>query len=157
MTTTPTDETLRHVLSELGRAWNAGDARAYADLFTPTASYVTFDGRLLAGREQIEQVHRFLFTGPLRGSTMVTGDDAIESVPTRTDDLAVIVSTGAVQLADRPVADDRDSIQTLVLTRVEQGWRIAAFQNTRLSAPGTPSAAASHARPSTPGPGSDSR
>lgn len=136
MTTTPTDETLRGVLTELGRAWNAGDAEAYADLFTPTASYVTFDGRLLAGREQIQQVHRFLFAGPLRGSTMVTDADAIESVPTRTDDLAVIVSTGAIRLADQPATPDRDSIQTLVLTPTEQGWRIAAFQNTRRTADG---------------------
>ncbi len=56
------------VLAELATAWDAGDAAAYAGLFTPDATYVVFDGTVLHGAEAIEDVHRWLFDGPLRNS-----------------------------------------------------------------------------------------
>ena len=51
-------------------AWNAGDATAYAAGFTQDATYVVFDGTILRGRREIEDSHRWLFDGPLSGSTV---------------------------------------------------------------------------------------
>jgi uncharacterized protein (TIGR02246 family) len=57
-------------LTRLAATWNDGDATAYADLFTPDATYVVFDGTVVRGRAAIEDGHRALFAGPLRGFRM---------------------------------------------------------------------------------------
>ena len=44
-------------LDRLRAAWNAGDARSYASLFTDDATYVIFLGDALLGRDAIEQNH----------------------------------------------------------------------------------------------------
>lgn len=134
---TPSLSTLQGVLADLAKAWNAGEARAYANLFTTTASYVSFDGHLLQGRQAIAKVHQFLFDGPLQGSQMVSdgGDGGtIDSTPLLGDDIAVVVSTGGIRLAGQSEVGDRGSVQTLVLTRENDCWLVAAFQNTRKQA-----------------------
>lgn len=132
----PMQDTLQAVLAELARAWDTGDAAAYGRQFTEGATYVSFDGHLLNGRQAIEEVHSFLFDGPLRGSRMVSDSGAgstIQSTSLLGEDVAVVVSTGGIQLAGQAELGDRESVQTLVLTRSGERWLIAAFQNTRKS------------------------
>lgn len=45
--------------------------RAYRG--TADATYVSFNGEVMLGRGAIEDTHRFLFEGPLRGSWMTSG------------------------------------------------------------------------------------
>lgn len=132
----PTPAALQTVLADLAEAWNAGDATAYAALFTSDASYVTFDGDRLEGRDAIEDIHRFLFQGPLRSSRMIS-ESGIQATPLVREDVVVLVSTGGIQLPGQPDLEGRDSIQTLTLVRHEGRWLVAAFQNTRKQS-GTP-------------------
>ena len=121
-------------LDRIGAAWNAGDATAFGAEFTPDATYVTFDGQVLAGREAIVDVHRRLFDGPLKGSTMgasSTGDDA-PTVRFLRPDVAHVLTGGAVRPGDRErTTPDRDSVPSFVLVDDGDGWRVAAFHNTR--------------------------
>jgi uncharacterized protein (TIGR02246 family) len=121
-------------LDRIGAAWNAGDATAFGAEFTPDATYVTFDGQVLAGREAIVDVHRWLFDGPLKGSTMgasSTGDDA-PAVRFLRPDVAHVLTGGAVRPGDQELtAADRDSVPSFVLVDDGDGWRVAAFHNTR--------------------------
>lgn len=131
-----TQDAVRAVLANLAHAWNTGDAAAYGRQFTEDATYVSFDGHLLNGRQAIEDVHRFLFDGPLRGSRMVSESgegSTIQSTSLFGEDVAVAVSTGGIQLAGQTELGDRESVQTLVLTRSGERWLVAAFQNTRKS------------------------
>ncbi|GAA3861986.1 SgcJ/EcaC family oxidoreductase [Saccharothrix violaceirubra] len=118
---------------ELARAWERGDATAYADAFTEDAEYVVFDGRRLSGRREIEDAHRWLFSGPLKGSRLV-GTTEVD-VPPRflRPDVAVLVSGGAVAGPDGGVPAGAASVQTSVLVREDGRWRCASFQNTRVT------------------------
>lgn len=123
-------------LGRLAQAWNAGDATAYAAEFTPDATYVAFTGDVMQGRAAIEQVHRWLFDGPLRGSRMDWRPDR-EQVRMVHPGVAVVVTTGGVRPAGAAeLTDDRVSVQTSVLVAGDAGWRVAAFQNTRRDAAG---------------------
>ena len=122
------------VLSRLAEAWNAADADAYGDLFTPDATYVTFDGQVLTGRHAIADVHRWLFAGPLQGSTM--GDPstgaAAPAVRFLRPDVAHVLVGGAVRPGDvAETTADRDSTPTFVLVD-DGGWLVTAFHNTRV-------------------------
>jgi uncharacterized protein (TIGR02246 family) len=48
-------------LDEFRAAWDAGDARSYAALFTNEATYVIFLGEAFVGRDEIERNHLEVF------------------------------------------------------------------------------------------------
>ncbi|QVQ54383.1 SgcJ/EcaC family oxidoreductase [Spiractinospora alimapuensis] len=126
--------TWKPTLDTLAEAWNNGDAARYAAQFTNDATYIVYDGRLLVGRQQIEDVHRRLFTGPLRGSRMTS--TAAEGEPGMSfrwlaPGVAHVLSGGAVQLSGSELTPDRASVVSFVLVERPEGWRVAAFQNTR--------------------------
>jgi uncharacterized protein (TIGR02246 family) len=125
----------RRAIFELGRAledaWNRGDAAGFASPFTDDASFIAWNGLHGYGRQAIEDAHRPLFAGPLAGSRMVLiDDDGPESLRLVRPDVAIMVSSGAVTLAEQ-TAPDHHSVQTFVLAKDNHRWQIAAFQNTR--------------------------
>jgi uncharacterized protein (TIGR02246 family) len=131
----------RRAILELGQAlqdaWNRGDAAGYASLFTDDADFVAWNGLHGRGRQAIEHGHRPLFDGPLAGSRMDLVDDDPESAPPESlrfvrPDVAIMVIPGVVTLAGQsPTGPDHESVQTFVLTKDGNHWRVAAFHNTR--------------------------
>src|SRR5690606_2304832 len=99
-------------LTRLAAAWNDGDAAAYAGLFTEDATYVVFDGTVVRGRAALEEGHRALFAGPLKGFRM---DPPTIAVPVRYlggGDVARVLAAGgprppgqAAVPGDRPRRD----------------------------------------------------
>jgi uncharacterized protein (TIGR02246 family) len=118
-------------LTRLAVAWNDGDATAYADLFTPDATYVIFDGTVVRGRTAIEEGHRALFAGPLRGFRMEPPE---ATVPVRYlgADVAHVLAVGGTRPpGQEEMPAERTSVVSFVLVRDADDWKIAAFQNTR--------------------------
>jgi uncharacterized protein (TIGR02246 family) len=138
------DAAERRAVLELGQAlqhaWNRGDAATYASLFTDDADFVAWNGTYGRGRQAIEDGHRPLFDGPLAGSRMILAVDDAESTPTESvrfvrPDVAIMVTTGAVMLAGQiATGPDHESVQTFVLVKNGNLWRVAAFHNTRKQA-----------------------
>jgi ketosteroid isomerase-like protein len=125
-------------------AWNRNDAAGYASLFTEDASFIAWNGAHGHGRRAIEDAHRPLFAGPLASSRMVLlkcgantgvegpGGEGPESLRFVRDDVAIMVMSGAVTLADQSVTGpDHESVQTFVLIKDDDQWRVTAFHNTR--------------------------
>src|ERR1700733_14398847 len=71
-------------LDQFRAAWDAGDARSYAALFTNEATYVIFLGEAFVGRDEIERNHLEVFARWQKGTRMAVkalgvrmlGDDA---------------------------------------------------------------------------------
>ena len=131
----------RRAIFELGKdlqdAWNRGDAAGYASLFTEDADFVAWNGSYGRGRQVIEDGHRRLFDGPLAGSRMVLVNDEAESAPSESlrfvrPDTAIMVVSGAVTLASQiATGPGHQSVQTFVLVKNSDRWRVTAFHNTR--------------------------
>jgi uncharacterized protein (TIGR02246 family) len=129
------DETaVLSLMDRLTTAWNDGDAAAFADQFTEDADYITFFGAHLRGSAAIEECHRPLFAGPLKGSRLTgsTQGDARPGLRFLGPDVALLVVTGGTTTAGSADPDpSRDSIMTLTAVRAADQWRFASFQNTR--------------------------
>jgi uncharacterized protein (TIGR02246 family) len=135
----------RREIFELGQAlqdaWNRGDAAGYASLFTDDADFVAWNGSYGRGRQAIADGHRLLFDGPLAGSRMVLVDEDAQSAPPGSlrfvrPDVAIMVISGVVTLAGQSATGpDHQSVQTFVLTKNVNRWRVAAFHNTRRQVP----------------------
>ena len=123
------------VFQQLGKAWNRGDGEAYGAQFEEEADYVVFNGAHLKGRREIAAVHQQLFDTVLKGTRLPEGA-AIPAIRFLSPEVALVHSTGGVRFPGQDtVSPTQDSIQTFVLVKREEGWRISAFQNTRIQPP----------------------
>ena len=57
----------QQIVDRLGKAWNAGDAAAYAALFAPDARSITRSGDLLEGSAAVRRYFAGLWSGPMKG------------------------------------------------------------------------------------------
>lgn len=131
-------EAIQALMQGLFEAWAAGDADAYADLFTEDADYIAFDGVNQKGRAAIAEGHRPLFERWLRGSRLIGSTPNIRFLA---PEVALIHARGDTLLAGKATPElGRESVQTLVAVNRDGRWRFTAFHNTR-------------SRPIQPGPG----
>jgi uncharacterized protein (TIGR02246 family) len=130
MSATSDVEAVRALYRQLMDGWNKGSALEFAAPFADEFDFIAFDGVRFRRREELVRFHDPLFTTHLR-ETRLVGD--VTDVRFVTPDVAVMHATGGTILrgATRP-APERASIQTLVATRRDDGWRLIAFQNTRV-------------------------
>ena len=112
---------------QLEAAWNAGDGRAYGVSFAEDAGYITVLGHLIQSRGAITDAHQSIFKTIYRNSVVrqkviearaLTGDVIMAQV-----DIMLSVPSGHI-------AGDHNAIQTLVIVRQDEDWRVAHFQST---------------------------
>lgn len=131
VTTTQSDEAaVRNLFQQLMDAWAAGDAHAYAALFTEDADYIAFDGVNQKGRAAIEAGHKPLFERFLKGSKL-TG--AIVAMTQLAPNVMLTQVEGSILDAGRTMPNrERRSSQTLVAIKEDEQWHFRAFHNTRV-------------------------
>jgi uncharacterized protein (TIGR02246 family) len=123
-----TDETaIRELLDRQVAGWDAGDADAYASVFTPDADYVTFLGSHYRGRDAIAASYMPLFAKLLKGSQLKT---EITQLRFLTADVALIHSKAAVLRSGRGRPRRGDRVNATIALRTDEGWLLAASQNT---------------------------
>lgn len=110
--------------------WNRGSGEALAAPFAEDGHLVAFDGTHFEGRREIASFHQPLFDIWLKGTRLV---GQVKSVRFLNADVALMHVIGStVMRGESKPSPVRDSIQTLVATRRDGQWKLAAFQNTRL-------------------------
>lgn len=128
--TTESDAQLHALFARMCQAWTSGDARAYGDCFTSDVDYVGYDGVHVRGRDPMAALHDRLFRGVLLGSALVGEVAALRYLR---PDVAVVHGTGSVLTPWRSrLPTRRRSYQTMVAVREPDGWRFAAFHNSRV-------------------------
>jgi uncharacterized protein (TIGR02246 family) len=121
---------VRDLYEELMGGWNQGSGEAFAAAFTEDGDLVAFDGTHFEGREEIAPFHQELFDRWMKGSRLV---GQVKDVRFLSPDVALIHAVGSTVMRGKSEpSPERDSIQTLVAVRRDDGWRLAAFQNTRV-------------------------
>ena len=130
-TTNPADEAaVRGLYQQLMDGWNQGSGDAFAAVFTEDGDLVAFDGTHFKGRKEIAPFHQQLFDKWMKGSRLV---GQVERVRFLSPDVSLLHAVGGTVMRGKTKpSPERDSIQTLVATRQNGEWRLAAFQNTRV-------------------------
>jgi uncharacterized protein (TIGR02246 family) len=118
------------VLANLYKAWEAGDAEAFAAGYTEDASVVQ-PGVYKKDREEIRATMAAAFAGPLRGSRATDHPSAIRFL---TGDTAVVISEGGIIFAGQDAVAAEGLVRaTWVLVRRDGSWRIASYHNSPAS------------------------
>jgi uncharacterized protein (TIGR02246 family) len=136
--TVPTDDTaIAALIASQAETWNRHDAAAWAAPFEVDAQFINIVGMHLSGREQIQQRHAELFQGIFSNSSVVITTGKL----THLGSDAALVDTvyelrGYARLPPGIRPTDADgTLRTRMryaLTHRQDGWHIAAAQNTAI-------------------------
>lgn len=117
---------VREIVSQLCEGWNAGSGETFAAPFAEDADYVIVNGMYIKGRPVIESGHQQIFDTIYKGSHNTA---TIKSVRFLREDVALV----HVQWHLIFQHGTNTTMNTLVLTKEDGLWRIAAFHNTPLA------------------------
>ena len=115
------------LVGRLERAWNEADGRAFGEPFSADADFVDIRGEYHHGQEAIAAGHQAIFDSIYKGSS--TNYKLIQARELL-DDVILAHATGVLRAPSGPLAGEHRSVQSLVLVRVGEEWKIAGFHNT---------------------------
>jgi uncharacterized protein (TIGR02246 family) len=121
------DSVATELIGRLEQAWNEADGRAFGEPFTADADFVDIRGEHHRGREAIAAGHQAIFDSIYKGSST---DYELTRARELSDDVILAHATGLLRAPSGPLAGEHSAVQTLVLVRGGEGWKIAAFHNT---------------------------
>lgn len=113
---------VREVVKKYVDARERRDARAIEALFTEEADQLTSSGEWRRGRSQIVK-------GTLASSQATGGTRAIAIETVRFVTPEVAIADGRYEISGLPGGATRRMWTTFVITRTNDGWRIAAIRN----------------------------
>ena len=121
------DALLRENVRQLEAGWNAKSGAAFAKPFADDADYVVINGTQIKGREAIAEGHQRIFDTVYKDSTLTL---SVKQVRMLRADVAVVHVSAHLKSG----AQEADAVITLVMTKENGAWKIAAFQNTSVAA-----------------------
>lgn len=121
------EDAIRELLDRQIMGWNAGDAEAYASVFTPDADYVTFLGSHHKGRAAIAASYAPLFQKFLKGSRL---ELEITQLRFLTPDVALVHAKGAVAKGRGRRRRGNTRANITIAVRTDGRWLFATSQNT---------------------------
>ena len=119
---------MRESVKQLETGWNTKSGAVFAKPFAEDADYVVINGMYFKGRAAIETAHQGIFDTIFKDTKISL---TVKQIRFLRSDVAVIHVNGH---RDGPTKElTGDAILTLVMTKEQQGWTIAAFQNTSVA------------------------
>jgi uncharacterized protein (TIGR02246 family) len=116
-------EELLAIFDTMSRAWEAGDAAEFANVYTDDAT-VAGPGIYLQGREHIRQSMAGAFAGPLKGSRRPHRPQSTRLLSA--DTAIVMTRSDTVLPGEDHVPPEREHLVTWVLARQGGRWRVEA-------------------------------
>ena len=121
------EDVANELIGRLEQAWNEADGRAFGEPFTADADFVDIRGEHHRGQESIAAGHQAIFDSIYEGSS--TNYKLIRAREL-SDDVILAHATGVIRAPSGPLAGEHSAVQSLVLVRGGDEWKIAGFHNT---------------------------
>ena len=119
---------MRESIKQMETGWNTKSGAVFAKPFAEDADYVVINGMYIQGRATIETQHQRIFDTIFKDTKL---NLTVKQIRFLRPDVAVVHVTGH---RDGPTKElTQDAILTLVMTKDQHGWTIAAFQNTAVA------------------------
>jgi uncharacterized protein (TIGR02246 family) len=119
---------MRENVKQLESGWNTKSGAVFAKAFAEDADYVVINGMYIKGRATIETQHQRIFDTIYKDTRI---NLTVKQIRFLRPDVAVVHVNGH---RDGPTKElTGDAFLTLVMTKDQHGWTIAAFQNTAVA------------------------
>ncbi len=117
------EKAIREHAERFAKAFNAGDAKAVAELWTPDGEYIDESGRSIKGRAAIEKEYAAFIKARPRARLQVS----VESVRFIGGNLAV--EEGTTRLSEPPVGATSSGRYTVLHIKQDGKWQMASVQD----------------------------
>ena len=124
---------IRANVKQMETSWNAHDGKAFAAPFTADADYAVVNGMHVKGRDEIEKSHTGIFTTIYKDSRNAA---TIKSVRFIRTDVAVVHVEWNLEFTGGGETRKGRALSTMIMTKDNGKWSIAAFQNTAIQPTG---------------------
>jgi uncharacterized protein (TIGR02246 family) len=124
---TGADNVANELIGRLEQAWNEADGVAFGEPFAADADFVDIRGEHHRGQEAIAAGHQAIFDSIYKGSS--THYNLIRARKL-SDEVILAHATGVMRAPSGPLAGEHSAVQSVVLVRGDDGWKIAGFHNT---------------------------
>ncbi|HVF67585.1 MAG TPA: SgcJ/EcaC family oxidoreductase [Pyrinomonadaceae bacterium] len=121
------EEALRENVRQLEAGWNSKSGAAFAKPFAEDADYVIINGMQIKGRDAIAEGHQRIFDTYFKDSTLAL---SVKQARMLRADVAVVHVSAHMKAGGQ----EADAVITMVMTKENGAWKIAAFQNTSVAA-----------------------
>ena len=129
-TMTPDEAAIRENVKQMEAGWNAKSGASFAKPFAADADYVVINGMHITGYDAIEKNHQQIFDTIYKNTTVTL---TVKQIKFLRPDVALVHVSGH---RDSPQSElIADAIIVMVMTKNDAGWKIASFQNTKVSGP----------------------
>jgi len=119
---------IRESVKQLETGWNTKSGAVFAKPFAEDADYVVINGMYIKGRAAIQTAHQRIFDTIYKDTNISL---TVKQIRFLRPDIAVVHVNGHREGPTKELTGD--AILTLVMTREQQDWTIAAFQNTSVA------------------------
>lgn len=116
---------IRNNIKEMQAAWKSKNGARYAQVFAEDADFVVITGNYVKGRAEIARGHQQIFDTIFKETTITLN---VKQIRFLRPDVAVVHVTGRREGPTKELT--KGAIVTMVMTKGEDGWKVAAFQNT---------------------------
>ena len=120
----PNTDAANKALAALSKAFNAHDAKAIGELFTPTGEFVSGDDDVFAGREAITKEFAALFEEKPKNSVELAAEDVREISP----GILTIECVASFPAGENSEATEVDFVALLV-KQAKGGWLFASIRS----------------------------
>lgn len=122
------EETLiREIVRQVETGWNTKSGKDFAAPFAEDADYVVVNGMYIKGRTAIEKGHQQIFETVYKESFIAA---TVKSLRFARPDVAIVHVEWNLTVRQGGAETKSTALNTLVLTKDNGRWQIAAFQNT---------------------------
>jgi len=121
------EASIRKVVQQVQDGWNAHNGKAFASQFATDADYVVVNGMRAKGRQEIEEGHTAIFSSIYKDSKNVA---TVQSVRFLRPDVSVVHIEWNLEFTMGGEKKKARAMNTMVMTKENGKWSIAAFQNT---------------------------
>ncbi|MFL5494623.1 MAG: SgcJ/EcaC family oxidoreductase [Gemmatimonadales bacterium] len=126
---------IENIVRQLETAWNAMDGPAFGAPFADDADFVNIRGEHFRGQAAIAAGHTAIFRTIYAGSTIHL---TLEAARLLRPEVSLVRVRSRLDAPQGPLAGRHVARFSLVLTKEDDGWQIAALHNTLEAAPGPP-------------------
>jgi uncharacterized protein (TIGR02246 family) len=125
------EASVRAIPQHIAEGWNRGDGQAVAAVYADDGVLVAGHGVVKHGRGEIGAYHAEQFARRLRGTRLIVDVTDVRFLNTET---AIIRTQGGILWpGETHLAPRNKGIQSFVVVKLDEGWRVVLFQNTRVA------------------------
>lgn len=123
------EDAIRRNVKQMEEGWNSKSGALFAKPFAEDADYVVVNGMHIKGQKVIAEAHQRIFDTIYKNTSLSL---KVEQFRLLRPDVALVHVRGRAETPQAEGVSKREVMITLVMTKTDGVWRIAAFQNTKI-------------------------